>query len=325
MKYTMTHESITVVTPNGPVTVRKGHSNYILLRKALVAEDESKVMNLLTVKDVIREWSSGKFLMRGEDIFFGTDRLPSELSKRILTMITQGKEPAFLLRFWESLQENPSWRSVQQLFRFLENEGIPIDENGSFLAYKSVKPNLTDWHTGTIKNEPGSVHEMPRNKISDDPNTACHYGFHVGALEYAQAFGGDNRRIVIVEVSPADVVCVPYDSSSQKVRVCQYKVKGFHSGRLPSSTFKEAKEPSAPKKKKAQGGKKTRARAGDGDWGPLDVTHIKRLDAMDLTNLTGMHIVTLRRYASSLKVVNAYKLPGGKATLLKAILEARTE
>ena len=52
---------------------------------------------------------------------------------------------------------------------------------------------------------------------------------HVGALAYAITFcSGGGSRIVICEVDPENVVCVPYDCSQQKMRVCEYKVIGHH-------------------------------------------------------------------------------------------------
>lgn len=41
------------------------------------------------------------------------------------------------------------------------------------------------------------------------------------AHEYASTFG---PRMVLVKVDPADLVCVPYDCSHGKVRVCRYWV-----------------------------------------------------------------------------------------------------
>ena len=102
-----------------------------------------------------------------------------------------------------------------------------------FLAYKGVTSNMTDAHTGTVDNSIGVTNELPRNKISDDPNKDCHFGFHVGALDYAKTF---SNRVIICKVDPADVVCVPYDCSQQKMRVCKYKVIGHWNGQPMSST-----------------------------------------------------------------------------------------
>ena len=44
---------------------------------------------------------------------------------------------------------------------------------------------------------------------------------HFGSHEYASTFG---PRMVLVKVDPKDLVCVPYDCSQGKVRVCRYWV-----------------------------------------------------------------------------------------------------
>lgn len=44
---------------------------------------------------------------------------------------------------------------------------------------------------------------------------------HFGGHEYASTFG---PRMVLVRVDPADLVCVPFDCSQGKVRVCRYWV-----------------------------------------------------------------------------------------------------
>jgi hypothetical protein len=159
--------------------------------------------------------------------------LPTELNQRVIKMATAGDDPTALFNFWERLQKNPSKRSVDQLFSFLSHQGIPFEKDGTFLAYKGVRSDLKDAHSGKFDNSPGNVHEMPRNQISDDPNHACHEGFHVGALAYASGF---SQRVVICRVDPEHVVCVPYDASAQKMRVCKYEVIGFHNGQELSST-----------------------------------------------------------------------------------------
>jgi len=153
-------------------------------------------------------------------------------------MATAGNDPTYLLNFWERLQKNPSHRSVTQLFSFLLHEGISFTEDGCFLAYKSVRDDYRDHHSGTFVNKPGAVLEMPRNKISDDPRHACHEGLHVGALSYAQTFGGSGSRIVICKIAPEDVVCVPYDESQRKMRVSRYEVIGNYGCLLPSTVYK---------------------------------------------------------------------------------------
>lgn len=237
LPFTLTNESITVVFEGKPHVVQKGSPQFNALRKAIIAENWKAVPKNLTVAKSIKDWAKGKFTLKGDNFYFEGNVLPNNINSRIIQMATKGEDPTPLFKFWERLQKNPSMRSVEQLWPFLEHKGIPITKDGTFLAYKGVKDNFKDAHTGTVDNKPGTVNEMPRNQISDDPNHACHEGFHVGALRYAQSF---SQRVVVCEVDPENVVCVPYDSSQEKMRVCKYLVRGNHNGELlPSTTFNE--------------------------------------------------------------------------------------
>jgi hypothetical protein len=73
---------------------------------------------------------------------------------------------------------------------------------------------------------------MERRKVCDDAGIGCSYGFHAGSLEYAQGFGGGEKKIVIVKINPADVVSVPTDCECQKLRTCQYEVVDEFNGAL---------------------------------------------------------------------------------------------
>lgn len=228
-------ESITVVVDGKTTTVKSDTPNFKPLKAALRANDEEAVRKSLSVSGAVEAWSQGNFKLDGNRALYKDVPISGELGERIVQMAANGESPEPLVKFWEKLQRNPSWRSVEQLFSFLKHQGIPIIANGNFLAYKGVKSNYTDKHSGLVDNKPGAVCEMPRNKISDDPNEACHYGFHVGALSYARNFA---NTVVVCEVDPADVVCIPYDSSQEKMRVCRYRVRGNHSGELlPSTTY----------------------------------------------------------------------------------------
>jgi hypothetical protein len=65
---------------------------------------------------------------------------------------------------------------------------------------------------------------MPRNKVDDNKEVGCSYGFHAGTLEYASDFASDSDKLVVVEIDPADVVSIPTDCNFQKLRTCRYKV-----------------------------------------------------------------------------------------------------
>lgn len=229
-----------MIVSGKPHTFQKESPNFNLLRKALLEERWEDIPKYLTVAKTIREWAKGSFSLSsdGDTLLFNGEPLPDGIMRRCSIMVSKGESPQPLLNFYEKLQKNPSWRSVQQLYPFLEKEGIPITEDGDFLAYKSIQENWTDHHTGTVDNRIGQKPSVPRNKVSDDPNTPCHFGLHVGALGYASTFGSGACRMVICKVDPADVVCIPYDSSQEKMRVCTYEVIGLYGGQLPSTVIR---------------------------------------------------------------------------------------
>jgi hypothetical protein len=343
LPFTLTHESITVVYEGKPHVVQKGTPQFNALRKAIMAEDWKSVPKNLTVATSIKDWAKGKFTLKDDHFYFEGNEIPSNINNRVIKMATTGEDPTPLFKFWERLQKNPSMRSVEQLWPFLEHKGIPLTKEGCFLAYKGVRNDFLDAHSGTISNKPGTVHEMPRNQISDDPNHACHEGFHVGALAYAGSF---SQRVVICEVDPEHVVCVPYDASQHKMRVCKYKVVGQHNGSHMSSTTHrddsdEAEEGETddetfnsgdasyehhhdvPKKKK-KGSEKKKEHKAKKKAGKQLVQTFDKLKKMGMPELMKESIDTLRAYAGKgLKIVGASKVPGGKTALVSVILKAR--
>ena len=306
MPHTITLETITVIFEGKSHVVSKGDPNFTALSKALKGKQWDKVSKLLTPAQGLQHWAKGKFKVVGDTIQYLGKDLPAELTDRILSMAANGENPTSMCLFWERLQRNPSYRSVKQLFGFLNHVGIPITEDGCFLAYKGVTKDYKDRYTGKLDNKPGAVQEWPRNMISDDPDLPCHEGLHVGALSYAQSFAGDGR-VVVCKVDPEHVVCVPKDESQRKMRVCQYEVIGNYGAQLSSTTHKEG----TPKKERKPGAEKSKP----------DFT---RLDKMDSTALLDQSLDTLRKYAANgLKIIGASKIPGGKVSLVRAIIRVR--
>lgn len=358
--YTVTNESATVVYGGEPITVKRSAPNFVQLRAALIDERWEDVVAHLRTDTSLAKWARGRFTVVDNAVHFDGEPVPSDLNNRIVEMATGGEDPQPLFSFWERLQRNPSRRSVEQLWRFLNLIGIPLTSDGHFLAYKGVRMDYKDCHSGTIDNRPGQHPTVPRNKVSDDPQTACHYGLHVGSLDYASSFG---QRVVIVKVDPEHVVCVPYDCTSQKMRVCEYEVVGLHGeGYMPSTTIEDDdwmddlddddfleddlivdyisddaaaaavaqheaefhaqpvvepktfflneqhELPVAPKPR----GKKLPK------W-------VKELDAKSVDELYDVTMELLRKYASqALRIVGAYRIPGGKLALVEAIAKARS-
>ena len=157
-------------------------------------------------------------------VFVSGDVVRSIVADRIINFLADGIDCLPIFKFITRLHLNPSKRAVDELYTFLEHKHLPLTETGTFLAYKAVRQDFTDKHTGRFDNSVGNVLEMPRNKVDDDKNVGCSYGFHAGTLAYATNFAGGNDRMVLVEIDPADVVSIPTDCEFQKLRTCRYKV-----------------------------------------------------------------------------------------------------
>ena len=163
------------------------------------------------------------------------ERVAAPLIERAQVMAAEGHSSTAFKNFMDRLAMNPSRNSREQLERFLKHSGIPFEESGHFLAYKSVRRDLRDHHSGSFVNSVGAFITMPRNAVVDDPHNACGPGLHVGSLGYVSGTYGSGV-VVICRVDPMDVVSVPLDYGSAKMRVCHYEVVGFHNGEEMTSS-----------------------------------------------------------------------------------------
>lgn len=154
------------------------------------------------------------------------DPIHSTIAKRVISFIEHGLDCVHLFKFILKLNMNPSKRAVDELYTFLEHRALPVTDNGNFLAYKAVRTDYTDKYTGKFLNTIDSVLEMPRNKVDDNKENGCSYGFHAGSVDYAKDFMNADGHLMIVEINPADVVSIPTDCQYQKLRTCKYKVVG---------------------------------------------------------------------------------------------------
>jgi hypothetical protein len=220
--YIIQGNNITVVIGNKPHTVGKSHITYNRLLNAIKAEDWETVENVINPKDVVLEFGKGNVTIKGETVFWKDRELHSALTKRMVAMIQDGFSVEPLVAFMDNLMENPSKRAVDELYGFLETNNLPITPDGHFLAYKKVKFDYTDCHTGTMDNSVGKVVEMERNAVDDNKERTCSEGLHFCSREYLDHFGG--TRLVIVKVNPRDVVSIPVDYNNSKGRTCRYTV-----------------------------------------------------------------------------------------------------
>jgi len=200
------------------------------LIKAVKEQKMEEIPNLVSAAKRIETFSHGNFVVKDGQILVNGQVAPRVLGDKIVKFSNEGLPYQPLVRFAENLQKNPSYRAVNELFSFLEKNDHPLTDDGNFIAYKRVRSNFKDIHSGTMDNTVGTVVEMPRNQVNEDSQQTCSYGLHVANWNYAhtQFASSDPATDIMleVEVNPADVVSIPVDYNQSKMRVCKYKVLG---------------------------------------------------------------------------------------------------
>jgi hypothetical protein len=217
----LTNSGLTVMVDDKHYMITDSHGRYTEVVAALRERDYVKVKELMDVAATVSKKTQGRVTIMDGVVLLDGNEIHNALTTRMLQMVDLGLDVEPMMKFMERLESNPSYRSREQLFTFLDKCDLPILPDGTFLAYKSVNNDFMDTHTGkSFFNGVGSVVEMDRSKVDDDPNRTCSAGLHV----CSQAYGMYGRKLLHVAVDPADVVSVPNDYINAKMRLCRYKV-----------------------------------------------------------------------------------------------------
>jgi hypothetical protein len=218
--------NVTVVIEGKPHTVSKTHVSYSKVVDAIKAGEWDTVKAIIDPVKVVLNYGQGNISIQGDKLFWKGEPFAGVLATRMISMLEEGFSIEPMVLFMHNLLKNPSKRSVDELYGFLEKNSLPITPDGYFLAYKKVRPDFKDIHSGTMDNSPGTVVEMERYKVDDNKDQTCSTGLHFCGMSYLGHFGGTSDRTVIVKIDPADVVSIPSDYNGAKGRACRYEVIG---------------------------------------------------------------------------------------------------
>jgi hypothetical protein len=218
---------ITIIVDGGVQhTIRQGSLNFAKAVDFYIAQNWEELINVISPENYIKKLYAKyeQIEVKDGNVYVNDVAIHTLDGQRIIECLAKGADVTHIFKFVIRLQNNPSRRAVQELYKFLEHKNLGISVNGNLIAYKAVRNNYTDKHTGSFDNSIGNVLEMSRNQVDDDKDNGCSYGFHAGSLKYATEFASGNDRVVLVEIDPADVVSIPTDCEFQKLRTCKYKV-----------------------------------------------------------------------------------------------------
>jgi hypothetical protein len=222
--YIIQGNNVVVVIGNKSHTISKTHITYQKVVDAIKAGEWDSLADIIEPKKVVLNYGQGNVSIQGETLYWKGKVLNTGLATRMIQMLQEGFPIEPMVNFMENLYKNPSHRAVTELYGFLEKNNLPITPDGHFLAYKKVRGNFFDCHTGTMDNSVGNVVEMERHEVNDNKDETCSTGLHFCGMSYLANFSGE--RTVIVKINPADVVSIPSDYNNAKGRACRYEVIG---------------------------------------------------------------------------------------------------
>lgn len=260
MKAILSDESLSVIIDYQSYIISRSNPSF---KEAL---DAYRANNEEELRDIIVQSQSGvnKYAKKigasvDDDgrVFLDGKEVHNSIATRIKNFYKEKLPVEPLLRFLERVDQNPSNRSKEELFDFLNNSNLPIDDDGYFYAYKSVSSDFYSKTAGTltllqgtsvngrIYNAVGQTIECKRGDVDDERNNQCSHGLHVGGLTYSGPNGWYNSsgdKVVIVKIDPKDAVSVPKDHSCQKIRVCKYEVVGLYQTPLKDTLYSSLDE-----------------------------------------------------------------------------------
>jgi hypothetical protein len=247
-------------------TVGNDHPSYKEITDLLLAgsEDKDALFKFIAPAKAAGSILTGlteRIRMAGDTLYFDGDIIDTSIAKQIVRVIKSGgktKDWSHLAAFLEKLGDNPSKESQDHLYQYIEAHDITILPEGDFILYKGTDKDGKSKSKGYgivngkvftddfLPNKIGNVVEIPRSMVDTNRGVHCSTGLHAGTYEYAKDFAGAEGKLLTVQINPRDVVSVPNDYNSAKVRVCRYVVLETTKGKIETLSYTPR-----PKKTKA--------------------------------------------------------------------------
>lgn len=223
-----TPTGLTIMVNGKTFTVDSTHTNYNAIVDATREKRWNDIANLISITKTIKKYVEpvadyGMRIVNGQ-IYIKDQLVGGIIAARILDMHRDGFDMLPMAKFLTNLYENPSNRAVEELYGWMEKNGITITDDGHLLAYKRVKYDYTSFYDGKTDNSLHTVVSMPRNQVDDRSENTCSHGLHFCAQSYLPKYAGGKGRVLLLKINPADVVSIPTDYNFAKGRACKYYI-----------------------------------------------------------------------------------------------------
>ncbi len=226
LSFTISNKSITIFLAGDVFTVDVANPNYQPLADELKKPKDERDLELIkelgNLRKQLQRLDVGRVTITETAILFDGIEVNNYLSRRMLELVREGFDPEIWATFMNNAYENPEDFAREELFEWIEKAEMPLTDDGHFLAFKKVRNNYKDVHSGKFDHSIGCLLEMDRDLCDTNRNRTCSTGFHFCSQDYLSSFGGD--RVMVVKVNPRDVTSIPSDYDLAKGRCCRYEV-----------------------------------------------------------------------------------------------------
>jgi hypothetical protein len=188
-----TNGTLNVIVKGKPVTVSKAtqEDKYNKVLELIKNQDEEGIIKLFDVVTQVSNKLGVTITKEGLVTYTNkegqVEQLPPSLNKTLIAMYEQDESSITpLIKFWEKVRLNPSYRVNRCLFDFIEANNIVINEKGNLIMYKIVKRTddkevFLDLYTKTFKQMFYVPVVVQRNFVDDNIEATCSQGLNVVA------------------------------------------------------------------------------------------------------------------------------------------------
>lgn len=222
--YTITKNAITILMNGNNYIIPIHDIRYKNIANACIEGNSEEVYKLCNLSSKLQSDTKGSIRSIGSELHIDNEPLGHELTSKIGNAIKSNIENTQTFKnFCKKLSKNPTKKVRENLYKFLSEIGTSFRSNGNILAYKYVDKesnHYVDSFSGTVKYWLGKSTKMDRKKVNHNPKVACSTGLHAGSWDYVR---NNRSTILLVEIDPENVCCVPDDYSFKKMRCCNIK------------------------------------------------------------------------------------------------------
>lgn len=224
-QYIITQSAIMITDGTEIYNINKDHHQFRQILDNILAGDFEGAISLTDSAKAIKKWSGGNLEISGNSVLYKGNEVTNKLVDRILSMMDSGDNDfeRYAL-FLDKVLEQQSYQTRERIMDFVACGSVQLAEDGDVIAFKNVREDYFDKHSGTFRNMIGDTPQMPRSEVDDDHQHTCSKGLHVCSAKYLKSFWGTSGRTMLVHVDPRDFVAIPYDYEDSKARVCEYVV-----------------------------------------------------------------------------------------------------